>query len=208
MQSLRFIHKHLVTAILVAGILTSCSREGKISGLLQKANTAFKVGNYDTARIEYLNVLHLDTQNETAIQQLGTIWFEDGAPLRALPFFRKIKDLSPTNLDAKVKLAKILVSLGDASNARKEALAILDTDPTNGEAIILLAETSRIPKELDETAQRLQRLGGPENPSKYLALAALSTRKGDPAATEAAIQHALGLDSKSVSAHLAKAELL
>jgi tetratricopeptide (TPR) repeat protein len=208
MQSLRFVHKHLVTAILVAGILTSCSREGRISGLLQKADADFKAGNYDSARLEYLNVLHLDTQNETAIQQLGTIWFEDEAPLRALPFFRKIKDLSPTNLDAKAKLAKTLVSLGDASNARKEALAILDTDPANGEAIILLAETSRISKELDETAQRLQRFDGTENLSKYLALAALSTRKGDLTAAEAAIQNALSLDAKSASVHLAKAELL
>ncbi|MBV8274251.1 MAG: tetratricopeptide repeat protein [Verrucomicrobia bacterium] len=208
MQSLRFVHKHLVTAILIAGILTSCSREGKISGLLQKADTDFKAGNYDTARIEYLNVLHLDAQNETAIQQLGTIWFEDGAPLRALPFLRKIKDLRPTNLDTRVKLANTLVSLGDAPNAKKEALAILNADPTNGEAIILLAETSRTPKELDETAQRLQRFDGIENPSKYIALAALSTRKGDLDAAGAAIQHVLALDSKSVSAHLAKAELL
>jgi tetratricopeptide (TPR) repeat protein len=208
MPSLRFVHKHLVTALLLAGILTGCSREGKISGLLQKADTHFKAGNYDTARIEYLNVLHLDAQNERAIQQLGTIWFEDGAPLRALPFLRKIKDLRPTNLDARVELAKILVSLGDASNASKEAQAILDADPTNGEAIILLAETSRIPKELDETAQRFQRFDRTDNPSKYLTLAALSTRKGDLNAADVAIQHALTLDTKSVSVHLAKAELL
>ena len=202
------VFRRLLAAVLFAAIVSGCSREGKISGLLESADNDFKAGKYDSARIECLNALHLDPQNESAIQELGTIWFEDGAPLRALPFLRKATELNPKNLAARTKLAMTLASLGDASNARKEALAILDEDPTNGEAIILLADTAQTPKQIDETAQRLQRVSGTGNPSRYLALAALSMRKGDLEAADDAVQQALALDGKMSSAHLANAELL
>ena len=208
MPNSRFVYRNFVAALIVAGIFSSCSREGKVSGLLESADNDFRAGKYDSARIECLNALHLDPQNESAIQELGTIWFEDGAPLRALPFLRKATELNPKNLAARTKLAMTLASLGDASNARKEVLAILDEDPTNGEAIILLADTAQTPQQIDETAQRLQRVSGTGNPSRYLALAALSMRKGDLEAADDAVQHALALDGKMPSAHLAKAELL
>jgi tetratricopeptide (TPR) repeat protein len=194
--------------MLVAAIVTGCSSETKKLGLLEQARRDFDAGRYDDARIEYLNVLQLDPRHGIAIQQLGTIWFEDGALIKALPFLLKTKELAPKELGARAKLAITMMTLGDASNARKEALAILDEDPTNDDGIILLEETARSPKEVEETAQRLQKSRGSEKPSFYLASAALSIRKGDLTTAEDAIQDALALDAKSPSAHLAKAALL
>ena len=194
----------MLTAVIVSG----CSSETSKQSLLERARRDFEAGQYDNARIEYLNVLQLDPRNRIAIQQLGMIWFEDGAPIKALPFLLKTKELAPKELGARVKLAMAMLILGDASNARKEALAILDGDPTNDDGIILLADTARTPKEVDETAQQLQKLRGSDKPSFYLASAILSIRKGDLTTAEDAIQHALALDAKSPSAHLAKAEFL
>src|ERR1700745_4120699 len=101
----------------------------------------------------------------------GNYRFEDGAPIKALPFLLKTKELAPRELGPGVKLAMAMLILGDASNARKEALAILDGDPTNDDGIILLADTARTPKEVDETVQQLQRLRGSDKPSFYLASA-------------------------------------
>src|SRR6516165_3339107 len=149
--------KRLLSAILIAVIISGCSSETNKHSLLERARRDFEAGQYDNARIEYLNVLQLDPRNRIAIQQLGMIWFEDGAPIKALLFLLKAKELAPKELGARVKLAMAMLTLGDASNGRKEALAILDEDPTNDDGVILLAETARTPKDVDETAQRLQK---------------------------------------------------
>ena len=198
----------LLSAILIAVIVSACSSETNKQNLLERAQRDVEAGQYDNARIEYLNVLQLDPRNGIAIQQLGMIWFEDGAPIKALPFLLKAKELAPKELGARTKLAMAMTILGDAPNGRKEALAILDGDPANDDGIILLADTARTPKEVEETAQRLQRFRGHDKPSFYLASATLSVRIGDLTTAEDAVQHALALDAKSPSAHLAKADLL
>ena len=176
--------------------------------LLERAQRDFEAGQYDNARIEYLNVLRADPQNATAIQQLGIIWFEEGAPLRALPFLLRAREIAPDNLDARTKLGMVFMSLGEVSEARKEAVAILEQSPNHDEAIILLADTARTPQEIDETEQRLQKFTERDRASFHLASASLSIRKGDLASAEGEIQQALALDPKLPSAHLALAALL
>src|SRR5271156_1279578 len=79
-QNSRTFIRRILWAVLFAAIVSGCSREGKISGLLERANNYFNAGQYDSARIEYLNILKLDPQNAIAFQRLGTIWFEEGTP--------------------------------------------------------------------------------------------------------------------------------
>jgi tetratricopeptide (TPR) repeat protein len=153
-------------------------------------------------------LLRADPQNATAIQQLGIIWFEEGAPLRALPFLVRVREIAPDNLSARTKLGMVLMSLGQVSEARKEAIAILDQSPIHDEAIILLADTARSPQEIDDTVQRLQKFTDRDRPSFHLASARVSIRKGDLASAEGEIQQALALDRKLPSAHLAMAGLL
>src|SRR6516164_10426887 len=106
MRTFQAIFPRLLSALLFTLVAGGCSREGNKSTLLDRANNYFKAGQYDSARIEYLNLLRLDPQNATAIERLGTIWLEDGAPLRALPFLAKSRELAPNNLNCRTKLAK------------------------------------------------------------------------------------------------------
>ena len=106
---------------------------------LARADRYFSAGEYDKAKIEYLNLLRLDHQNVRAFQQLGFIWFEQGAPLRAIPFLVKARELAPQNIPARAKLALSFMGLGESAEARKEALSILGQDPANADAILLLA---------------------------------------------------------------------
>jgi tetratricopeptide (TPR) repeat protein len=199
----------ILLAVLIAVTAGGCSRETDKSSLLVRAHNYFEAGKYDDARIEYSNLLRMDRQNATAIQQLGIIWFEEGAPLQALPFLLKARELDPNNLNGGTKLAMALMAVGEVSNARKEALAILGQDPSNDDAIILLADTAQTPQEIEGTEQRLQTLFAEcDKASLRLASASLSTRKGDMTAAEDAVRHALALDGKLPLAHLAMADLL
>ena len=207
MRTLKRIYPRALAAILVAGFAIGCSSEAKKSGFLKRANGYFESGEYDKAKIEYLNVLRADPQNATAVRQLGTIWFEQGAPLNAAPFLLKARDLAPEDLEARTKLTLVFMSVGQFAEARKEALAILDRSPSNQQAMIALAESSRSQRERDDAAQLLRSLNADSNPGFHLALAGLSLRKQDPASAESEVKRALSLDPNSVEAHLALGRL-
>ena len=174
---------------------------------LDRADRYFESGEYDKAKIEYLNLLRADPQNATAIRQLGTIWFEQGAPLNAAPFLLKARELVPENFEARTKLALVFMSVGQFAEARKEALAVLDRSPDQNEAMLILAESSRSPRELDDAERRLRNLSADHKAGFHLALAGISLRKRDLASAESEVKRALSLDPDSVAAHLALGKL-
>ena len=207
MRTLRRINPRVLAGLLIAIVATGCSPEAKKSGFLKRADSYFQSGEYDKAKIEYLNLLKADPQNATAIRQLGIIWFEQGAPLNAAPFLLRARDLVPDDLDARAKLAMVFMSVGQFEEARKEALAILERSPDQDEAMLLLAETSRTQRELDEAGQRLRSLNAADKAGIHLALASLSLRKKDVASAETEVKKALSVDRNSVAAHIALAKL-
>ena len=180
-----------------------CSADAKKSRALTRANDFFESGDYDKAKIAYLSVLRVDPSNAVAVQRLGTIWYEQGAPLRAAPFYFRARDLDPTNLAVRARLGLILASVGKFSEARKEAVGILDKLSDQDDALLLLAEASRNQRELEDAERRLRTTNATNKVSFHLALAALSLRKKDIASAESAIKDALSLNHDSPEAHVA-----
>jgi Tfp pilus assembly protein PilF len=197
----------LVMAALAAAGFNGCSIEAKNSRLLKSAERYFESGEYDKAKIEYLNVLRSDPQNAVAIQRLGTIWYEQGAPSRAAPFLLKTRELLPDDIESRTRLAQALMSVRHFEEARKEALAILEQSPAHDEAMLVLVEASRSPEELEEAEQRLRSINASDDPGFHLAWAGLCLRKQDFAAATSAVKQALSLDPRSIEAHLAMAKL-
>jgi tetratricopeptide (TPR) repeat protein len=187
-------------------ILCSCSAGYKKTRALERADRDFKAGDFDKARIEYLTVLKLDRINRTAIKQLGIIYFEDGAPVRAFPFLRATRDLDPSNLQNRTKLASVILMLGDSEQARKEALAVLQQSPGEGEALFVLADSSRTEEAIQETEQHLQQ--APESAALHMARATLALRRNDMPGAESELQRALAVEPKSVLAHMSMANFL
>jgi tetratricopeptide (TPR) repeat protein len=184
-----------------------CTAEAKKSRLLSRADRYFDSGDYDKAKIEYLNVLRADPQNATAIQRLGSIWYQQGAPLRAAPFLLKVRELVPDDIDSRTKLASVFLAAGQFEEARKESLAILERSPAQEKAMLLLAEASRSQQELDDAEQRLLGLNASDKAGFHLARAGLALRKNDRVAAVSSVKRALSLDPNSVEAHLALAKL-
>ena len=135
MSSLKRLFPRALAAILVACVAAGCSSEGKKSGFLKRGDRYFKSGEYDKAKIEYLNLLRKDPRNVTAIRRLGTIWYEQGAPLNAAPCrytIERVKQIAPIwkreffeggdvwiegatadpdDVEARVKLAFVFISV-------------------------------------------------------------------------------------------------
>jgi tetratricopeptide (TPR) repeat protein len=203
MQTLRN-RVQIITLLLAAVILSGCFAGGKKSRILERADRYFRAGEYDNAKIEYLNLLRLDNQNVTAFQQLGFIWFEQGVPLRAVPFLLKVRELAPQNVAARAKLALSFMAVGQPTEARKEALSILQQDSGNSDAIVVLADTSGSKEEISATEQQLEKF--PQRDTAFhLASASLASRKGNLPGASDEVEQALAMDPKSSRAHLTMA---
>lgn len=204
--------------ILQAGLLvllslfigTGCSQKSKVARHLTRAESYFKEGDLEKAKIEFLNVLRLDRTNALAFVRLGSIFFDQGAVQQAYPFLARSKELAPQELDNRVKLGHILLSRSEAPKAREEALAILAKQPTHDEAILLLTYSSKTEAEMNDTRQRVSQLAQQTGPraSHHLSFANFLFRGKNIPAAEAEIRKALALDPKSFAAHLALGNLM
>ena len=207
MHRLRRSSLRALVFIVVAAAALGCSAEAKKSRLLNRADRYFNSGEYEKAKIEYLNVLRTDPQNATAIQRLGAIWYEQGAPLHAAPFLLKTQALRPNDIDSRTKLALVFMAVGQFGDARKEALEILERSPGNEQAMLILIEASRTQAELDDAEKRLRSLNAGDKAGFHLALAALALREKDVASATSEVKQALSLNPNSVDAHTASAKL-
>jgi len=199
---------HLLTrfalAAVVAVLVAGCSAEAKKEKLLERAGAFLKAGDYEKAEIESLNVLKLDAQNLQAMEHLGQIWFERGAPLRALPLLSTVRSKSSGNRDVQRRLMQLALSLGKFGEARREAAAILQRTPGDKEAIVVLSLAARSKEDL-EAVDRALTVADRGTAAFHLATANLLMRRGDAKGAATALLRARTLEPKSAQVRLAQA---
>ncbi|MGI9087623.1 MAG: tetratricopeptide repeat protein [Chthoniobacterales bacterium] len=207
MLNLRTVFRILLHATLVIALITGCSAEARKSRHLSRAEKYFRAGDFEKAKLEYMNVIRIDPKATVAFQRTAAIWLEQGAPMRAGPFLARAREINPRDAESRLKLARLLVSLGGLAEGRKEAQAAVALEPGNAEAVRLLVEASRTPAELAAAAQALQNFPAKESAPFKLAVATMALKQGDIPNAEAALKTVLQLDPKNASAHTAMAAI-
>jgi tetratricopeptide (TPR) repeat protein len=197
----------IVTLVLAATLITSCSKEMKKTRLLGEADRYFKAGDYDRAKLAYVNVLRLDPQNALAFERIGAMWQDDAVPLRAAAFLAKASELDPKNVQNRIRLARCYTAVGRFADGEKEALKVLDQVPDNGDALIVLTEAARSKEDFEAAEEQLQKFPKKNDVSFHLASANLLFHKGNAAAAGDALRQALTVDPKSSQAHMAMGDL-
>lgn len=129
MQTSRLLSS-VVTLTLAVTLIAGCSKEAKTTRLLAEAENYFKAGDYDKAKLSYLNAVQLDPQNALAFERIGEMWLDDWAPIRAGAFLAKASELDPNNVQNRVRLARSYAATGQFGDARKEALKVLEQSPS------------------------------------------------------------------------------
>jgi tetratricopeptide (TPR) repeat protein len=206
MQTSRTLFR-IVTLTLAATLITACSKEAKKTRLLAEADNYFKSGDYDKAKLSYLNVVRLDPQNALAFERIGAMWLDDAAPLRAAAFLLNASVLDPNNVENRIRLARCYLAIGRFPDAKNEALTVLEQAPDNCDAILVLAEAARTNEDIEAAWGQLQKFPKKNDVSFHLALANLFLHKGDPAGAGDALRQALTVDPKSSAAHMAMGDL-
>lgn len=195
----------LLGGILLVLTLAGCSPEAKKARYLGHGERYFKAGEYENAKIEYMKLLLADPHSALPYQRLGLIWQEEGAPLRAISFLFKARELAPNDLSNRVTLARALILLERTAEARKELTAILEQSPAHDDALILLADTDQTREDVEYTDQYLKKHSEPKSLSFALVSANLAVQKGDFASAAVFLDRALAVDPKSQLPHLAMA---
>lgn len=195
----------IVTAVALVALASGCSREGRKAGLIKKADEYFTAGEYDKAEIEYKNVVQISGADPHAIGRLGSIYLDQGRGPRAYVYLLKASELAPESVEVRKKLAFLYAGSGKPAEARDAAFFVLDKNPADPDAPVILAEIATQPRELAETRARLLAL--PPTASILSALALLDMRERKEAAAKALLQRALELDPKSHIALLTQARL-
>ena len=193
----------IVSLALAATFIIACSKEAKKTRFLAEADSYFKASNYDKAKVSYLNVVRLDPQNALAFERIGTMWLEDGSPLRAAAFLAKANELAPKNDQNRIRLARCYLAIGRFADASKQALKVLEQTPDNEDAIIALTEAARSKEDIQAAEQQLEKYPKKDDISFHLASANLFLSSGDLAAAEKALRQALSINPNSSAAHMA-----
>src|SRR5438105_6161534 len=188
-------------------LLTGCTAASRKARLAEKAEKFFKAGEYDNAKIEYLNVIKIDQADANAYARIGAMWVEEGVPLRAGAFLIKALELAPNDIASRFNLTRVYLSLGRMSDARKEAMTILEKAPGNGEALVALVDTSYTSEDISAAEEELAKFPQKDSAYYHLAAAGIAVKQSDLSAAEAALQRAIAADSNLPAAHSALAAL-
>ncbi len=191
----------------IAVFLTSCSKEKKSDRRLEAAKAYLKKNDYSSAEIELKSALGYSPGNVEALTKLGTLYIKQGITLEGTKILAAARAKKGNDPEIELNFARGLHDLAFIGDSRKELLAILDRDPTNDEALLLLSESSIDPSQIDECEKRLKNSGPNVTSIRLLASALLELRQGRTAAGEALTDKALTLTPESPRANCLKARI-
>jgi tetratricopeptide (TPR) repeat protein len=186
-------------------MLSGCSVEAKKARYLASAKKYMDAGEYEKAKIEYLNVLDLDPKNGLAKQQLGIIWLENGSAVQALSVLSEALEQAPENPIIRTKLALTCLQLGVPHQAYELALKAFELAPSLDEAVLLLAETAVTKEELSNAKAKLQAIEKPDRAAVHVALSGIASREKDLTTMKKEAELALSLEPDSVVTLLCQA---
>jgi tetratricopeptide (TPR) repeat protein len=195
---------------IAAWSFTGCSAEKRAESFRERAREYFEAGDYERARLEYLNLVRKVPQDPEAVRRLGIILQDQGASLQAAPILMKAVELEPANAELKVRLAKVYVGVGELTNALNHAWAALDLDPALEDAVLLLAEAPALsPDEYKARQERLRSYQARATNSAvyFVGNAVFALRNQDLETAQQALNQALQLNGQLAAAHFLQASI-
>ena len=156
-------------------LFLACSQQAQLDEHLIRGNESFEKGDYQTAEIEYKNVLQVDSSITEAVGNLGLIYFRQGRLVEAYPFLTQARILQPENLIYRSKLCSLLQQAGKPQEAWDEASFVLAKDPTNKTALFTLQIAGLNLQKMGEARTKIEQL----NADKPFAAAVLALGRLD-----------------------------
>lgn len=122
----------IVSLFLVALIISGCGgAEGRKARYLEKGKAYIEQKNYDKAKIELRNVLQIDPKHAEAYYLFGLVEEEKQNWSQALGNYSKAVELNPDYMEARAKVGRFYLLIGDVGKATEMMDAILSKQPSS-----------------------------------------------------------------------------
>lgn len=202
--------KHVTLLVIALALLSGCARtpEAKLARHLERGDRYFREAKYETAVLEYTNVLRLDRESRLAVYRLGIAHFELGELVQAFRYLRRTQEQEPDNLDARQRLAAIYLAAERFGEAEEEVDYILAKDPNNFGALTLLPGTARTREARRAVIKRLEaaKAAHGHRAKLHSILGALYAAVGDLPAAEQHLKEGIAREPKSTEGYLMLAD--
>lgn len=197
-------NRHLPTAVGLLGmalVLTACGgKEERKVEHLNKGIAFFESGNIDKASIEFKNVLQIDPKTAKPYYYLGRIEEKRTNWPQAFGDYQKAVELDPNDLDARLRLAQILLLAKQPDQSAEMLAPVIKARPTDIEVRLVQAAVSNAKGDSDGARKILESMIAEktQRPEPYVVLATLYSRKSNFTEAEKTLQSGLAIDPKSV----------
>ena len=161
------------------------------------------------AIIEYRNAIRIDPQRGDVRLKLADAHLENRNATGALREYVRAADLLPGDKTAQLKAGAILLMAGAFEDAKARAQKALEIEPSNIDALILLANAKAGLKDLDGALSQYQEAAALDpNDRVYAGMGTIQLARGQTAEAEASFKKAVEVAPKSLNARLALANFL
>jgi len=208
--SQRFQHLLPLLAIVVM-MCQACSRDPVVvkEESFKKANAYAAQKKYAEAIVEYRVTVQADPKFGAARFKLAQAYAQVGDVASAYREYVRAADLLPNDAEAQLSASTILLLAGQFEDAKTRALNVLEKDPRNTRALILLGNALGSLKDYDTAIAKLEeavQLKGDAQALSSLGLVQLA--RGARPEAEAAFRRAIAAEPNNGEAHLALANYL
>ena len=131
------------------------AKDGDAATTPLKSESRIRRGQLVEAEQEYREVLRVAPSDSVAQRQLGLLYFEQGQIRQALPLLKRAADAEPDNLELKSKLVRSYLAASEFQLARDLAQQIIEKQPGQDEAMMLLADAGVRLNQIDDTRKLL-----------------------------------------------------
>ena len=202
-----------VLAVLVVGFCSgACSRnpEEAKKRHLEAGNVYFRDAKYREAILEYRTAVRYDAGFGEARLRLAEAYERTADLQNAYREYARAADLLPDRAEVQVKAGNFLLVAGRFEDARARAEQVLQRDPKNPDAQVLLGYSLAGMKNLDGAIEQLEQavVAAPHKGMAFSNLGTLQMARGDVKQAEAAFRKAVEINPDSPTVWIALANFL
>jgi tetratricopeptide (TPR) repeat protein len=195
--------------LLLATTLAACKSDPQATAKLhlEKANELSTRKQFPEAIIEYRRAIQADPRLGPARLQLAFAYAATGDGINALREYVRAADLMPEDRDAQAKAGTFMLLAGQFNDAQALAERMLQRDPNDVHAHVLLANALAGLKDAEGAVAAFEKAVSldPNRSSTYSELGSVQLVSGNREAAETAFLKAVAIDPKSPNAHMALA---
>src|SRR5688572_11976189 len=201
-----------VVIAVLAVTIAACKSDPQATAreYLEKGNQQLSRKQYPEAIIEYRRAVQADPRLGPARLQLAFAYATTGDGVNALREYVRAADLMPTDRDAQAKAGTFMLVVGRFQDAQALAQRMIQRDPNDVQAHILLANALAGLKDTEGAVASFEKAVelDPNRSGTYSELGAVQMVSGNREAAEKAFRKAIEIDPKSANAHMALANYL